>query len=92
MGGMDSKLAIACSQARLPVEVLGCICLSCWLKGSCGDDLPTIQVAAITEDCSLQTVSGALFPRTRCKELIECEEIELMPSWSLQPYILVSVV
>ena len=47
-----------CSQARLLVEGLSCIQLSCWPKGSYGNS-QTIQADAKIEGCSLQTDSGS---------------------------------
>lgn len=43
-------------------------------------------------DCSLQTESGTCLLRTTPPQLIEHGEAELIPTWSIQPYILMSLV
>lgn len=52
---------------------------------------PNNQAVAKTMGCSLQTDSRALLPRTTPTPLIE-QEVKLVPTWNLHPYILVSLV
>lgn len=45
-----------------------------------------------TKDCSLETDSGLSLPRSTPTEFTEHEEVELVTTWSLHHYILVSLV
>ena len=45
-----------------------------------------------TKDCPLETDSGISLPRSTPSEFTEHEEVELVPTWSLHLYILVSLV
>lgn len=60
------------------------------------EDLPgnpqTTHAVAETKTCSLKTDFGALLLRTIPTQLIEQREVEQMPTWSLHPYVLVSLV
>jgi len=86
MTDMESQLSISCYQVRLQVVEMGCTQLSCWSQGNS----QTTQTVAKTKGCSLQT--KAPLSRTTPTQLIEHEEVKLVPTWSLYPYILVSLV
>ena len=89
--GTESQLAMSHSQVRLPVVELECIQLSCGPR-RCQSNSPKTQAAAKTKGGSLQTDSGTLLLRTIHTELIENGEVELVPTWSLHPYVLVSLI
>lgn len=72
MGDTKSQLAISSSQARLPVEGLGCIQLSCSPKWSHRNP-QTTQTGAKTEGCFLQTDSRVPLLRTTSTSLTEHE-------------------
>lgn len=57
------------SPNKVPGVGLGCIQLSCW---NAWNSPQTTQTFAKTKDSSLQSVRGALWPRTIPTELIEC--------------------
>lgn len=69
----------------------GGTCLNCWLRDSHGNFQITLVVAK-TKSCSPLTDIGAVLSRTISTQLIEHREVALVPIWSLQLYVLVSLV
>lgn len=51
-----------------------------------------IQAEAKSKSCSLQMNNGDSLLRTTSTQLTELKEIELVPTWSPNPYVLVSLV
>lgn len=62
----------------------GCIRLSCWLRGFCGDP-ETTQVDARADTNRQKTDKKAPWLRTASKQLTEHREVEQEPAWSLDP-------
>ena len=50
------------------------------------------QAGTKTTGCSAQTESGTLLLNTTPTQLIEHEEVKLVPVWSPHPYFLISLV
>lgn len=80
------------SQTRLPILGLGCFQLSCWTKVFNGNLPPHTQKQTVskTKGCSLKTNSRAQMLRKIPTLLILYEEVDLVTTWSLYPYILAS--
>lgn len=70
MTDTESDEAISCSQARFPMAGLGCICLSCCSRGSCGD-LKATKFDERTESYYFGTHSRASFVRNIFAKLTE---------------------
>ena len=90
-GGYGVSTGVSRGQARLLLERLGCIQLSCWPRGS-HENLETTQADAKTKGCSLKTAIGAPWPKTIFTQLIEHREVELVLPRNPHPYVRVSLV
>lgn len=86
---MESYLVISRNHTRFPVVGLDGIQLRCWRRGPHRNP-QTIQTVAKAKVYFPQNHSEALLSRTRVTQPIEYEEVELVPTWSPHPCVLVS--
>lgn len=91
MGETESQLTTFWHQRRLSVADGVAFRLSCWPQVS-HENLPVLKAVDKTMDCSLHTEMRTPLLRTTPTQLIEHGEVELIPTWSIQPYILMSLV
>ena len=80
---IEFHLDIFCTQARLPVEGMYYIQLSCWPRGFHGNSQAT-QADAKTNGSSAQAHSEASLWKTSI-QLIEHGEAKLVPIWNIPP-------
>lgn len=92
MGEAESKLAICCHLLSLPPLELHCVQLSCLPMWSHGNPLKTTLVVTNAISSFLQTGSYASFLRIIPTQLINHAEVDLVPTWCLQQYTVISLV
>lgn len=87
---MEPPLTISCSQARLPVDGVGCIQLSCWPKESHRNP-QNPRADAKTQGCSLRADISTPLLRAISTQLTE-NGVEVVPTWNLHSYVLLRFV